>query len=315
MSEDLDKKRFKIIREFYPLLNDSNLNLRQAKYEGSLSLAGIETTCYVTDDGMRVLSSRRLQDILKVAEESNIQTSGGRWSRFLNFQWVQSLFDNDFNRALIEPIELTTGGKNRIVAYRAELIPELCEVILRARRENKLSTDRQLIIAQQCEILLSSLAKVGIAALIDEATGYQLNRKHDALRYLLERYINEAISSWVKMFPDSFFTELDRLYGNEATTSKNRPQYYGKFINTFIYDPIENGYVKSELNKLNIEDDGKRTARFHQWLSDIGRNQLTLQIGRVLGVMEHCNSIDQFRAKIQRQKALSIQPELFDTHE
>ena len=314
------KKIFKITKEFSNTLNDSSNNenilnedsLKQAKYEGLLTLAGIETTCYVTEDGLRVLASRRLQDILKVSEESITQSSGGRWARFLKLNWVQILFDQDFDKTLLEPILLTTGGKNKIVSYKAELIPELCEVILRARRNNMLNTDRQNQIAAQCEILISSLAKVGITALIDEATGFQFDRKHDALRYLLEQYINDAIASWVKMFPDDFFSELDRLYGNETTTPRNRPKYYGKFINTFVYNPIEDGYVKEELNKKNITDTGTRKARFHQWLSVIGKNQLTLQIGRVLGVMEGCKSIAQFNSKIQRQKSLKIQPELFD---
>jgi hypothetical protein len=45
-------------------------------------------------------------------------------------------------------------------------------------------------------------------------------------------------------------------------------------ITKYVYDPIEHGYVKKELDKQNIKDDGKRRARFHQWLSDNGRNIL-----------------------------------------
>lgn len=43
-----------------------------------------------------------------------------------------------------------------------------------------------------------------------------------------------------------------------------RPRYYGRFINRYVYDLIEHGYVKAELNKLNITDEGKRRARFYQ---------------------------------------------------
>lgn len=58
------------------------------------------------------------------------------------------------------------------------------------------------------------------------------------------------------------FGELDRLYGNEKTTSRQRPQYYGHSINKYIYDPIEHGYLKSKLNELNIDEKGKRIERF-----------------------------------------------------
>lgn len=62
------------------------------------------------------------------------------------------------------------------------------------------------MIADQCKILSSALAKVGIVALVDEATGYQFDRKHDAVRVLLIQYICEGLAKWLKKtFPDDFF--------------------------------------------------------------------------------------------------------------
>lgn len=187
----------------------------------------------------------------------------------------------------------------------------MCEIYLAARRDNKL-TESQQKLAVQGEILLSSLAQVGIDALIDEATGFQYDWKHNALRLLLSKYIAEGLRKWLPMFPDSFFAELDRLYVNGRTTSRNRLQYYGKFINKYVYDPIEYGYVKNKLNELNIRDDGTRRARFHQWLTDEGRIILTHQIGRVQGKMEDCKDIEHFKEKTAKQKQISIAPYLFD---
>jgi len=48
----------------------------------------------------------------------------------------------------------------------------MCEVMLHGRREGLLVGSRQEIVATQYEIVLASLAKVGIIALVDEATGY-----------------------------------------------------------------------------------------------------------------------------------------------
>lgn len=158
----------------------------------------------------------------------------------------------------------------------------------------------------------SAFAKVGIIALVDEATGFQQDRKHDALRLLLGRYIAEGLQKWIHTFPDSFFAELDRLYHNDPTTSRNRPQYYGHFINKYIYDPIEHGYVKAELDRLNITDDGKRRARFHQWLTDDGRTILTRQIGKVEGVMEMCDDIAHFKKVARTKKTITVAPYLFD---
>ena len=84
---------------------------------------------------------------------------------------------------------------------------------------------KQVHLAEKAEILQSAFAKVGIVALIDEATGFQQDRRHDALRMLLGKYIAEGLQKWIHTFPDSFFAEPDRLYHNDPTTSKSRPQY------------------------------------------------------------------------------------------
>lgn len=67
---------------------------------------------------------------------------------------------------------------------------DICEAFLEARNSIKLST-RQRIIADQCEILIRGFARVGITALVDEATGYQYERERDALQSILKAYINE----------------------------------------------------------------------------------------------------------------------------
>ncbi|WP_156956408.1 P63C domain-containing protein [Stenoxybacter acetivorans] len=162
--------------------------------------------------------------------------------------------------ALTKLIEYKDGNAKKS-GYDATLLPEMCKIYLTARRKGDLKSSQEKL-AMQSELLLSALAKVGIAALIDEATGFQINRKHDALRLLLAKYIEESLQKWIRIFPDSFFAELDRLYGNKPTTSTARPQYYGKFINRYIYEPIEHGYVKKELDTLNIKEDGKRVPDF-----------------------------------------------------
>lgn len=70
--------------------------------------------------------------------------------------------------------------------------------------------------------------------------------------------------------------------------------------------------MKAELDKLNITDEGKRRARFHQWLTDEGRTILTRQIGKVEGIMEMCDDIEQFKTVARRKKAVTVAPYLFD---
>ena len=213
-------------------------------------------------------------------------------------------------KALIKPIEYF-DGKTEKMGYNALILPAVCEMYLQARRDGVL-TSKQAHLATKAEILQSAFARLGMITLIDEATGFQRDRSHDALRLLLEKYISEGMQRWIKTFPDSFFKELDKLYDNQETKSQKRPQYYGTFINKYVYDPIENGYVKRKLDSLNITDNGKRKARFHQWLSDEGKQVLTRQIGRVEMLMELCPDIEAFKKAARKQKMISIAPYLFD---
>ena len=130
------------------------------------------------------------------------------------------------------------------------------------------------------EILQSAFAKVGITALIDEATGLQYDRKNDALRYLLQQYIAEGLQKWIKTFPDEFFDELNRLYENDTTQSSKRPQYYGKFINTYIYEPLEEGYIKNALYKKIYETMEKEKQSFTNGLQSSEKNNLQNKFGR-----------------------------------
>lgn len=67
-----------------------------------------------------------------------------------------------------------------------------------------------------------------------------------------------------------YFARVRSLVWKPRTNVRSRTHYYGYFINKYVYDPIANGYVKAELDKLNITHEGKRSARFHQWLTDEG---------------------------------------------
>jgi hypothetical protein len=281
----------------------------KALYQGPLPIGDTVLDCVILDDpdNTRVISMTSVFRAFGRVPRSNNRVIN--IPAFIDAQNLQKYIDQEL-MGLIKPIEYL-DGKTTQTGYNALILPAICELYLKARREKELAP-KQVRLAEQAEILQSSFAKLGIIALVDEATGFQRDRKHDALRLLLSKYIAEGLQKWIHTFPDSFFAELDRLYDNEPTHSRNRPQYYGGFINKYVYDPIEHGYVKAELDKLNITDKGKRKARFHQWLSDEGRTILTRQIGKVEGIMEMCDDIDHFKSVAKKQKTISVAPYLFD---
>ncbi|MCJ1962188.1 P63C domain-containing protein [Novosphingobium mangrovi (ex Hu et al. 2023)] len=290
-----------------------NSGLPIAKYAGTLTIGEAEIGCAVLDDGTRLLTQSDMMRALGRARQAKgrgFYDADVNLPAFLTAKNIKEFIPNDLY-VTSSQIEFFMPNGQKAFGYKAELLPQVCDVYLEARDAGAL-VQSQLHIARQAEILVRSLAKVGIVALVDEATGYQRDRGHDALRMLLEKYISEGLQKWIHTFPDPFFAELDRLYDNAPTTSRSRPQYYGRFINKYVYDPIEHGYVKAKLNELNITDDGKRRARFHQWLNDDGRTILTRQIGKVEGIMEMCDDIEHFKRVARRQKSISVAPYLFD---
>lgn len=293
--------------------NAGQQKLPVARYTGVLSLGDAEIGCAVLEDGTRLLTQSDMMRALGRARQAKgrgFYDADVNLPAFLTAKNLKPFIPNDLYVTSSQIEFLLPSGK-KAFGYRAELLPQVCEVYLEARDAGALAQS-QLHVARQADILVRSLAKVGIVALVDEATGYQRDRGHDALRLLLERYIAEGLQKWIHTFPDSFFAELDRLYDNAPTTPRSRPQYYGRFINKYVYEPIEHGYVKAKLDELNITDEGKRRARFHQWLTDEGRTILTRQIGKVEGIMEMCNDIEHFKTVARRQKAITVAPYLFD---
>lgn len=287
--------------------------LPNAMYWGKLPIGDIELDCVVLDNGQRMLTAKSIFTAFGRARKgmnSRLEIEGTALPPFIAAKNLAPYINQTViqRTALVQYLD---GGRIK-AGYVSTLLPAMCGVYLAARRDDDVLTESQKKLAIQSEIISSALAMVGIDALIDEATGHQLDRKHDALRMLLGKYIAEGLQQWILTFPDSFFAELDRLYGNARTTARNRPQYYGKFINKYIYEPMENGYLKKRLNELNILPDGKRKAKFHQWLKSDGRSILIHQIGRVQGKMEDHSDIEKFKAASAKQKLISIAPYLFD---
>lgn len=293
-----------------------NKNIRsdipKAIYTGTLPIGNIEIECAVLEDSRRILSATSIFNAFERTRKgmnSRLKIGDAKIPPFLAAKNLEPYISSDVIE-VATPIIYADGIKEK-TGYIATILSKMCNIYLNARK-NKDLVESQQKLAEKSEILLMAFAQVGIDALIDEATGYQYNRKHDALRLLLAKYIEDGLQKWIKTFPDKFFEELDRLYNNEKTISRKRPQYYGNFINKYIYDPIEHGYVKQELDRKNIKEDGKRVAQFHRWLTEEGRNILILQIGRVSGLMEISKNIDSFKRKAEKQQEISIAPYLFN---
>lgn len=110
------------------------------------------------------------------------------------------------------------------MGIEAETFLEICKAYVRARDDEALKTKRQIDVAIKAGKFLSACAKVGLIALIDEATGYQYDREQDALQFKLQLFLEEQIRPWEKTFPDELWEEFGRLTNWKGPVHE-RPKY------------------------------------------------------------------------------------------
>jgi hypothetical protein len=139
-------------------------------------------------------------------------------------------------------------------------------------------------------------ARVGIEALIDEATGYQEVRAKNALQVKLQLFIAEQMGDWVKRFPDEFWMQLARLEGVKYQ-SRKRPWRWGKYVMRFVYEAIDPD-VGKRLAEVN--PDPAKGHNHHQHLTDFGQKELNDHLQQVIAVMRLCNDMDDFKRKFPR---------------
>lgn len=177
----------------------------------------------------------------------------------------------------------------------------VCEVYLDARNENVLLPNQRGA-AKAAEVLIRGLARVGIVALVDEATGYQEVRARQELQKILEAYVQAEFRPWVRRFPDEFFREIYRLQGWEFRpgTSKRTPQV-GKLIRHYVYEQLPDS-VLEELDRMNpANDKGQRARKHHQHLTETtGNTHLDRQISTVTTLMRIARDRQEFEDLFER---------------
>jgi hypothetical protein len=265
-----------------------------------LRIGGTEIPCYVLEDGTRVLSQRGL--IAGIGMSSGSTKSGdARPVAFFDTEAIKPFVVNNLTVALKSPIMFTPphGGKPAN-GYPAAILADICETVLAARRAGVIS--QQSAVADQCEILVRGFARVGIIALVDEATGYQRDRSRDALAKILEAFVAKELQPYVKKFPADFYEEMFRLRGLPFDPkSVKRPMYFGHLTNDIIYRRLAPGVWKELKEKARQMAEGKTMPHLHRLLTlDVGDPRLKDMVTKVTTVMQLSDEWGDFKAKLDR---------------
>lgn len=252
-----------------------------AVYKGVLKVADLEIPCFVLDDGRRVISGRGMTTAI------GMKGRGQGIARIQGLKALKSLENNDLPLAIETPIQFT-GNSPKVGetsdGFEATVLQEVCEALLKARDSGALTTEQEQRYGQFADTLVRSFARVGIVALVDEATGYQEVRPRDALQTYLEMLVRTELAAWAKRFPDEFYENIYKLRGWVwPGMGKNRYSVVAKYTTDLIYDRLAPGLLAELKSKAPKNDKGQRPSKLHQWLTDdIGNPMLAQHIHSVI---------------------------------
>lgn len=274
-----------------------------------LRIGNVEIECYVLEDGTRVLTQASFLRALGRHPKANVRREGGKQMPAILQGKALKPFISDETLEKSQPITFRPPTGGRASGYNAELLPAVCEIYLAAREAGDLPKNQEHV-ARQAEILVRGLARVGIIALVDEATGYQEVRARDALARILEAFIAKELQAYVRTFPDDFYRELFRLRGLDyPQATVQRPQYFGHLTNDIVYKRLAPG-VLEELKKVTPRDDkGRRRHKYFQRLTEnVGYPKLREHLGSVVTLMKLSRDWRDFEIKLDQ-----IHPRVGDT--
>lgn len=232
--------------------------------EHPLRIGDVEIQCYVLDDGRRVISQRGFQSGI------DISSGGGalRLLRMMAFFESKGIDCRGLTSRINNPIKFVAQGA-MAHGYEANDLADMCDVILDARKAGVLSPQR-LHMADRCEMLVRSFARVGITALVDEATGYQYSRTREELQRLLERYLSKELARWQPTFDADFYKHMFRLkeWKYDPSTSR-RPFHAARLTVDLVYNRIHPDLLKElKQSRAEWEQSGKKKGgKLHQFLT------------------------------------------------
>lgn len=267
-----------------------------ARWRGTLNIVGLEVPCYVLDTGEKIIGRTSATELLTGIK------GGGALEKYLGVKALEPFINSDLVLERMVPFRLleVEGLERAVKGLPADLMIEVCQGFVAALQSSfdpnspfPKMTDRQREMAIKASMFLSACAKIGLEALIDEATGYQYERAEDALQVKLRAFIADELRAWEKTFPDELWTEFGRLTGWSGSLH-SRPKWWGKLVIEMIYDTLDEDVA--DYLKNNKPPPG---VRWHRQLTEnIGVRALVSRCYEVIGMSKTCVNMRELRDKV-----------------
>jgi len=221
-----------------------------------------------------------------------------RLELFVSRDRIKPYVSNALHERIRTPIRFRIG---RTIAYGfdSDTLIDIAEAVIQADNAGKLQA-QQADIAQQCRSITSSLTRIGLIALIDEATGYQTKRDRDELQQILTAYLLPEHRPWMQTIPDEFTNQIYRVYGWPRAANNRGPRYAGKLIRKLIYEKLP-APVLPKLDSVNPANAKyQRKHRHHQFLTEkLGLDHFRTQVITVMTLLRISKNKTEFNRHLE----------------
>lgn len=279
----------------------------KAVSQGSLSIGEVVIDVYVLSDRRRLIHKRGMARALGLKSEG-----GNAFMKTITSKGLGSVISDELKQKIANPIEFKPLIGDPAHGFTAEVFIEVCDAIIDAHKQKKLSAS-QSFLGLQAEFIVRSAAKIGIIGLIDEATGFIADKRREEYRELWTQFIRDECRAYEAEFPERFFESLYRLYGLKRKDPKSfkHPRFFSKFIRKYVYAPLANshGAILEDLDAKNpvVYANGGRRYKMFQFLSDeIGMPALKGHLWQVVGIAAGATDKSAFERAFYRAFPESI---------
>jgi hypothetical protein len=270
-----------------------------AKHKGFLNILDVDMPCYVLDTGERVIGRVAATEMLSGFPRQ------GDLEGYLRSQNLKPYIDKDFVVARMVSFRLPEVEQlgREVKGLTTDLLIEVCRGLVAALEASQREppevklTPRQISMAIKSSMFLVACAKVGLDALVDEATGYQEFRERDALQVKLRAYLATEMRKWEKTFPDELWIEFGRLTNWKGSVTQ-RPKYWGHLVTQLIYE-----YLDADVAQWLKEHvpQPRHGQNYHQWLNaQYGLKKLVEHIWMVIGIARTCFTMEELKQKMRQ---------------
>ena len=279
-------------------------NIEQIMRSGYVEIGETKLYSFVTKTEKRLITASDVFKAVGRTRRTEIRVEG--YPAFIGARNIIPYVDEGLKKRMV-PIKSKAKNGRISEAYDATIIPLVADLYIQAHDDGALSIAQESVY-ERSMIIIRSLAKVGITALIDEATGYQQDREQQALQRLLQAYISEDLLKWQPHFPREYYEQIYRLYGISDKfdpMNPKRPQWIGAFTNKYVYGVFPEEVMK-EIRRKNppVETPNSTVYRGYkhfQFLTEsVGLPQLDKHLAALIGVMKLSTDMRNFESNFNK---------------